>query len=83
MRKALGFLVFLLVLLALALTWLSVALGLVADRPETASNLPLPLSILPLVGSGFVPTHAMSEGVRQFAEYQRSRRSTRRRSISR
>lgn len=60
----------LLVLLTLALTWLAVALGLVADRPETASNLPLPLSILPFIGSGFVPTDSMSAGVRQFAEYQ-------------
>jgi ABC-2 type transport system permease protein len=60
----------LLVLLTLALTWLAVALGLVADRPETASNLPLPLSILPFLGSGFVPTDSMSTGVRQFAEYQ-------------
>jgi ABC-2 type transport system permease protein len=60
----------LLVLLTLALTWLAVAFGLVADRPETASNLPLPLSILPFLGSGFVPTDSMSGGVRQFAEYQ-------------
>jgi ABC-2 type transport system permease protein len=60
----------LLVLLTLALTWLAVALGLIADRPETASNLPLPLSILPFLGSGFVPTESMSTGVRQFAEYQ-------------
>lgn len=60
----------LLLLLTLALTWLAVALGLVADRPETASNLPLPLSILPFLGSGFVPTDSMSAGVRQFAEYQ-------------
>jgi ABC-2 type transport system permease protein len=60
----------LLVLLTLALTWLAVAFGLVADRPETASNLPLPLSILPFIGSGFVPTDSMSAGVRQFAEYQ-------------
>ncbi len=57
-------------LLTLALTWLAVAFGLIADRPETASNLPLPLSILPFLGSGFVPTDSMSAGVRQFAEYQ-------------
>jgi ABC-2 type transport system permease protein len=60
----------LLLLLTLALTWLAVALGLVADRPETASNLPMPLSILPFLGSGFVPTSSMSAGVREFAEYQ-------------
>ena len=60
----------LLVLLTLALTWLAVAFGLVADRPETASNLPLPLALLPFIGSGFVPTRSMPVGVRQFAEYQ-------------
>jgi ABC-2 type transport system permease protein len=60
----------LLSLLTLALTWLAVALGLVADRPETASNLPMPLMLLPFIGSGFVPTHSMPAGLRQFAEYQ-------------
>lgn len=60
----------LLVLLTVALTWLSVAFGVVADRPETASNLPMPLLLLPLIGSGFVPTASMPPGLRQFAEYQ-------------
>jgi ABC-2 type transport system permease protein len=60
----------LLVLLAFALTWLAVALGMVADSPETASNLPLPLMFLPFLGSGFVPTSSMPEGLRQFAEHQ-------------
>jgi ABC-2 type transport system permease protein len=60
----------LLLLLTVALTWLSVAFGVVADRPETASNLPMPLLLLPLIGSGFVPTASMPPGVRQFAEYQ-------------
>jgi ABC-2 type transport system permease protein len=59
-----------LLMLTLALTWLAVAFGLVADRPETASNLPLPLTLLPFLGSGFVPTDSMPAGVRQFAEYQ-------------
>lgn len=60
----------LLLLLTVALTWLSVAFGIVADRPETASNLPMPLLVLPLLGSGFVPTASMPPGLRQFAEYQ-------------
>jgi ABC-2 type transport system permease protein len=60
----------LLLLLTLALTWLAVALGLVATRPEVASNLPLPLILLPFIGSGFVPTDSMPAGLRQFAEYQ-------------
>lgn len=45
----------LIVLLALATTWLSVALGLVAKSPATASNLPMPLFLLPFLGSAFVP----------------------------
>ena len=60
----------LLTLLAFALTWLAVALGMVADSPETASNLPLPLMFLPFLGSGFVPTSSMPAGLRQFAEHQ-------------
>jgi ABC-2 type transport system permease protein len=53
-----------------ALTWLSVALGLVTRSIETASNLPTPLTFLPFVGSGFVPTDSMPAGLRQFAEHQ-------------
>jgi ABC-2 type transport system permease protein len=60
----------LLILLAGALTWLTVALGLAADSVETASNTPLFLMILPFVSSAFVPTGAMPAGLRQFAEYQ-------------
>jgi ABC-2 type transport system permease protein len=59
-----------LLVLTLALTWLAVAFGLVAKRPEAASNLPLPLILLPFIGSGFVRTDSMPAGVRQFAEYQ-------------
>jgi ABC-2 type transport system permease protein len=59
-----------LVLLSLALTWLAVVMGLVAKSPESASNLPMPLIILPFLGSGFVPAASMSPGLRQFAEYQ-------------
>ena len=57
-------------LLALALTWLTVALGVLADSVETASNTPMPLVLLPFLGSGFVPTDSMPAGVRWFAEYQ-------------
>ncbi|HKA69815.1 MAG TPA: ABC transporter permease [Actinomycetes bacterium] len=60
----------LLMLLALALTWLAVGLGLAADGIETASNTPMFLIILPLVSSAYVPTDAMPAGLRQFAEYQ-------------
>jgi len=54
----------------LALTWLTVALGMVTKSVETASNLPMPLMLLPFLGSGFVPTDSMPAGLRWFAEYQ-------------
>lgn len=60
----------LLVLLAFALTWLTVGMGLAADSVETASNTPMFLVLLPFISSGFVPTDSMPWGVRQFAEYQ-------------
>ena len=49
----------LLVLTALAISWLSVALGMVTDNVETASNLPMFLILLPFLSSGFVPTGSM------------------------
>lgn len=60
----------LLALIALALTWLSVALGLAAKTVESASNTPMFLLLLPFLGSGFVPTEGMPVGLRWFAEYQ-------------
>lgn len=57
-------------LIGFALTWLSVALGLVSKTVESASNLPMPLMFLPFLGSGFVPTESMAPGVRWFAENQ-------------
>jgi ABC-2 type transport system permease protein len=59
-----------LALLTLALTWLSAAIGLVAKSAESASNMPLPFTFLPMLGSGFVPTDSLPAGVRWFAEYQ-------------
>jgi ABC-2 type transport system permease protein len=59
-----------LTLFALALIWLSVALGLVSKTVESASNAPMPLTLLPFLGSGFVPTESMPAGLRWFAEYQ-------------
>lgn len=53
-----------------ALVWLAVALGQVSKSVETASNLPMPLVLLPFLGSGFVPTDSMPAGLRWFAEYQ-------------
>ena len=58
----------LLVLMAIALIWLSVALGLFAKSVETASNMPMFLIILPFLGSGFVPVASMPGGLRWFAQ---------------
>ena len=60
----------LLALLTFALIWLSVALGLVTKSVEAASNLPMPLLLLPFLGSGFVPTDSMPAGMQWFAEHQ-------------
>ena len=60
----------LLTLLTFALIWLAVALGLVTKSVEAASNIPMPLLLLPFLGSGFVPTDTMPAGMRWFAEHQ-------------
>ncbi|GAA4183231.1 ABC transporter permease [Streptosporangium oxazolinicum] len=60
----------LLTLFAVTVTWLSVALGLRSPTPEAASNAPMPLVLLPFLGSGFVPTDSMPTALRWFAEYQ-------------
>jgi ABC-2 type transport system permease protein len=59
-----------LLVVTFALVWLAVALGQVSRSVETASNLPMPLMLLPFLGSGFVPTASMPAGLRWFAEYQ-------------
>ncbi len=59
-----------LALFAFALIWLAVALGLAAKSVETASNTPMFLILLPFLGSGFVRTATMPEGLRQFSQYE-------------
>ena len=41
-----------------------------SNSVETASNLPLPLLLLPFFGSGFVPPESMPWPISWFAEYQ-------------
>ena len=60
----------LLALTTVAITWLSVALGMSTRSVETASNLPMILMLLLFLGSGFVPTQTMPDGLRWFAEHQ-------------
>ncbi|QQQ73637.1 ABC transporter permease [Saccharothrix sp. 6-C] len=55
---------------AFAFAWLAVAMGLVTKTVAAASNLPMPLTLLPFLGSGFVPTGSLPAGLRWFAEHQ-------------
>jgi len=59
-----------LLLVTVAIVWLSVACGLWAKTVESASNIPMPLLLLPFLGSGFVPTESMPTAIGWFAEYQ-------------
>ncbi|MEV8020383.1 ABC transporter permease [Streptomyces sp. NPDC086554] len=60
----------LLALVATAFTWIAVGLGMASPNAEAASNNALPLIILPLISSAFVPIDAMPGWFRPFAEYQ-------------
>jgi ABC-2 type transport system permease protein len=57
-------------LLAFAAGWLTVALGLFAKSPETAGLASVPLVMLPFFSSAIAPADKMGPGLRQFAEYQ-------------
>jgi ABC-2 type transport system permease protein len=54
-------------LVGIALTWLTVAFGLVAKTPAGANSLSLIPLFLPFVSSAFVPAGSMPAGVRLFA----------------
>ncbi|WP_217130157.1 ABC transporter permease [Streptomyces sp. AC558_RSS880] len=60
----------LLVLFALALTWIAVGMGLISPNAEAASNNALPLILLPLLSSAFVPVDGMPGWFQPIAEYQ-------------
>ncbi|MGW1464989.1 ABC transporter permease [Streptomyces sp. NPDC002308] len=60
----------LLVLFALALTWIAVGMGLVSPTVEAASNNAMPLILLPLLSSAFVPVDTMPGWFQPIAEYQ-------------
>jgi ABC-2 type transport system permease protein len=57
-------------LLAVATSWLTIALGLAAKSPETAGLASVPLVMLPFFSSAIVPADKMGPGVREFARYQ-------------
>jgi len=60
----------LIVVVCVATSWLTVALGLAAKTPESAGMAIVPLILLPFLSSAIVPVDKMGPGVRQFAEYQ-------------
>ncbi|MGW4274737.1 ABC transporter permease [Streptomyces seoulensis] len=60
----------LLTLVSLALTWIAVGMGLSSPNAEAASNNAMPLMVLPLLSSAFVPVDAMPGWFRPVAEYQ-------------
>ncbi|WP_406293656.1 ABC transporter permease [Streptomyces sp. NBC_00624] len=60
----------LLVLFALALTWIAVGMGLISPNAEAASNSAMPLILLPLISSAFTPIDAMPGWFQPIAEYQ-------------
>ncbi|GAA2429832.1 ABC transporter permease [Streptomyces macrosporus] len=60
----------LMALVALALTWVAVGMGLVSPNAEAAGNNAMPLIVLPLVSSAFVPVDAMPGWFQPIAEYQ-------------
>ncbi|MFG3247705.1 ABC transporter permease [Streptomyces sp. NPDC048187] len=57
-------------LFATALTWIAVGMGLISPNAEAASNNALPLILLPLISSTFVPVDAMPGWFQPVAEYQ-------------
>jgi ABC-2 type transport system permease protein len=57
-------------LYVLAMTWLAVALGLLAGGPEAANGITFGILFLPYVSSGFVKTSTMPTVLRVFADHQ-------------
>jgi ABC-2 type transport system permease protein len=59
-----------LALIAFALTWLTVAMGMASKSVESASNTPFFLVLLPFLSSGFARTESMPTAVQWFAAHQ-------------
>ncbi|WP_394426030.1 ABC transporter permease [Streptomyces sp. SGAir0957] len=57
-------------LFTLAFTWIAVGMGLGSPNAEAASNNAMPLILLPLISSAFVPLHSMPGWFQPIAEYQ-------------
>jgi ABC-2 type transport system permease protein len=59
-----------LALVCFSVAWVAVAMGMSAKSVETASNSPMIFTLLPFLGSGFVPTESMPAWLRVFADWQ-------------
>ncbi|WP_456846412.1 ABC transporter permease [Cellulomonas sp. P5_C6] len=59
----------LIALYVLALTWVAVAIGLVASGPEAASGFTFAILFVPYVSSAFVPTESMPSALETIATY--------------
>ena len=64
------FICFMIFLYSLALTWVSVVIGIIAGTPESAQAFSFILMFLPYFSSAFVPTDNMAIGLKFFAENQ-------------
>ena len=60
----------LLALFALALTWIAVGMGMASPNAEAASNMAMPLILLPLISSAFIPAATMPGWFQPIAKYQ-------------
>ncbi len=60
----------LLVMFALAFTWLAVGIGMASPNAEAAANSAQPLILLPLISSAFIPAETMPGWFQPIAEYQ-------------
>ncbi|WP_405822132.1 ABC transporter permease [Streptomyces sp. NBC_00838] len=60
----------LLAFFSLALTWIAVGMGLASPNAEAAGNMAMPLILLPLISSAFIPADTMPGWFRPIAEYQ-------------
>lgn len=59
-----------LLLFMLAITWISIIFGLIANSAESASSFAVVTIVLPYLSSGFVTTETMPAALRVFAENQ-------------
>ncbi|MFG2612068.1 ABC transporter permease [Streptomyces anulatus] len=60
----------LITLFALALTWIAVGMGAASPNPEAAGNMAMPLILLPLISSAFIPADTMPGWFQPIAQYQ-------------